>query len=928
MEDKQRNCGDVKKMKQDSQKIPLNLRCYVGGSSSSSSSGSNNQKHESHAVLVFDTETTKDEYQNLLFGTCGVWILGKLTDFYIFYADDLPEKDIKILDDFASKKNFKIYSRTKFVYQVFYPYVYKAFAKCIGFNLPFDLSRIAYDTGDAEGYDKFHNGFSLHLAKNWDYPSIRIKSINSKASFIEFANPKNTKKGVESYRGYFLDLKTFTYALTDKSYNLANALKDFGCVRRKTEAGEHGVVRPEYLEYNINDTLATHELYEKALERYEKYGLEKEPNHLYSAASIGKAYLEKIGIKPFFVNNYDEFPQELIGSTMMTYYGGRTEVRIRKQPRRASYIDFTSMYPSVFTLLGMYDFLIAEKIGFESTKDKTQKLLENITINNIQDKEFWGKLTTICKIAPNNDILPARSVYDPENVTTNIGINHVKSLDGTSVWYTLPDLIASKILSGKTPVIENAITFYPEGVQNEIKPIEILKGINLDAGDNLIKKLIEERIKIKSGIKEKRKKNPEDSSIKDDDQNQQILKIIANATSYGIFIQVTPGKTEKQEVTVYGLDKFRTTTEKMEITGEYFNPVMSVFLTASSRLILAAAEALVLQNKGEVMYFDTDSIFVSPSHVQIIQDFFRPLNPYDTKTEMFKVEEYEGKEMHDVWFYGISSKRYVLYDYDEKNEKFTIYKNSSHGLGHLEDMIDQKKWWEDILARHYHPEREKQILERYRYDYAVSQISVSTAEMMRRFDKFNKGKEFRDEIKPFNFVTVGAGFKRDPETDEPIIPMLPFVEREKRREVPYMPFTDYKSRKEYPNAEYPDTRKFWKPLGKVFLDYTKRKESKMKGDVGKLERRYLAINKYSIQYIGKETNELEISEIIGVSDEYTANYSYFNDIILAIKTSDAHKVGLYPSTLQELKKAIKENQSRNLQDKTKKKLIEYARRYL
>lgn len=76
---------------------------------------------------------------------------------------------------------------------------------------------------------------------------------------------------------------------------------------------------------------------------------------------------------------------------------------------------------------------------------------------------------------------------------------------------------------------------------------------------------------------------------------------------------------------------------------------------------------------------------------------------------------------------------------------------------------------------------------------------------MRRFEKFNKGKEFRDEIKPFNFVTVGAGFKRDPETNEPIIPMLPFVEREKRR-VPYMQFTDYKSRTEYPNEEYPDTR--------------------------------------------------------------------------------------------------------------------------
>ena len=91
----------------------------------------------------------------------------------------------------------------------------------------------------------------------------------------------------------------------------------------------------------------------------------------------------------------------------------------------------------------------------------------------------------------------------------------------------------------------------------------------------------------------------------------------ANAASYGIFIQInsTP-ETKEKDVIVYGLDKFNTESERTEEPAEYFNPIMSVFLTACSRLILSTAETLVKQNNGQVFYFDTDSIFLTPEHVE------------------------------------------------------------------------------------------------------------------------------------------------------------------------------------------------------------------------------------------------------------------------------------------------------------------------
>jgi len=103
---------------------------------------------------------------------------------------------------------------------------------------------------------------------------------------------KKRDKKFKAYRGYFVDLKTFTFALTDKSQTLDSACKDFN-VSRKTHTEEHGNITMEYIEYNPNNVKITAALYESALQRYKMFNLKEEPNKLYSPASIGKAYLKK-----------------------------------------------------------------------------------------------------------------------------------------------------------------------------------------------------------------------------------------------------------------------------------------------------------------------------------------------------------------------------------------------------------------------------------------------------------------------------------------------------------------------------------------------------------------------------------------------------------------------------------------------------------
>lgn len=79
---------------------------------------------------------------------------------------------------------------------------------------------------------------------------------------------------------------------------------------------------------------------------------------------------------------------------------------------------------------------------------------------------------------------------------------------------------------------------------------------------------------------------------------------------------------------------------------------------------------------GRHAYMDADSIFVPPEPAPEIIEYFQPLNPYSLDIPLLK------EEKKDAWFFGFSSKRYVLYD-DKGEIRLRDYK--LHGLGHLTD---------------------------------------------------------------------------------------------------------------------------------------------------------------------------------------------------------------------------------------------------
>lgn len=458
--------------------IEMAVRCYPEPESRNPHKGGGDDGYGDlpSRVLVFDTETTIDRHQNLTFGSFRVYEQGRLLHDGIFYGDTVNSSDIVTLTNYDKVHDIPVMTVREFVDKVFLPEVHGLHTLCIGFNLPFDISRLAISSGDARGSNK--GGFSFKLTDNKQYPRIIIKHLDSKRAFIKFANGLSDRRGnarhkrghPNTFRGHFLDLRTLAFVLTNDSHSLASACKLFKAEFGKTHIEEHGKITPEYIEYNLNDVHVTYSLFLKLKDEYERYHLDKLPTKLYSPASIGKAYFQRMGIKPFMDKNTD-FPKEILGYLLATYYGGRSEVKVRKTPMLVNLIDFLSMYPTMCIIQNLWQFVICDHIDHFGDTENVRKFLETANLDTLSHPEAWRELQVIVQIVPDGDILPTRSKYG-DKLTYNIGVNYLTG--DTPVWYTLADILASKLLTGKTPNIQKAIRFVPRGIQEGLQSIKIV----------------------------------------------------------------------------------------------------------------------------------------------------------------------------------------------------------------------------------------------------------------------------------------------------------------------------------------------------------------------------------------------------------------------------------------------------------------------
>lgn len=263
--------------------------------------------------IIFDTETTVDAVQKLRFGFAQVRFAGTLKHEVIFVADDLPDTDLAVILDYAAMHELEVVSVEVFRREIILDIGYLANGSIIGFNLPFDIARIAISAGVARG--SMYGGFTFALTKWKSDPNIRVKHLNPTAALIDFAAPGKQKQGrgmrnrnerVEHNRGSFIDVKTIAAALLTGRYSLDALAKRLKTSTQKYSTEEHGgPVTPDYLDYGRVDVQTTWECYEALAKIYSDFGLSTPLKRILSEASLGKALLREMNIRPLLRRDHD-----------------------------------------------------------------------------------------------------------------------------------------------------------------------------------------------------------------------------------------------------------------------------------------------------------------------------------------------------------------------------------------------------------------------------------------------------------------------------------------------------------------------------------------------------------------------------------------------------------------------------------------------
>jgi hypothetical protein len=760
------------------------------------------------AVLVFDTETTVDPAQALTFGCWRYYrpdpVLGlPCVEEGLVYADELPDIDpagFAVLQWVAatagsaarSQNPLRLLSRAEWVTKVFYPAAWEGRATVVGFNLPFDLSRIAINA--AEGRRGNRRGFSFTLAEGNQakgyrerrhVPRVQVKHVNAHAAFIRFGSAMQQTAATKGWQGEFVDLRTLTYAMTGQGHGLESGCRVFG-LPGKADPGEHGRITPNYVAYCRTDVERTAQLYQRCIAELDALNLPITPARAFSPASLSKAVLDTFGVTPH-TTRADPLPPEMLGRFMSAFYGGRAECRIRRTEVPVSLVDFTSMYPTLFALMRLWDYCIGERLDTEDATESVRNLLASMSLEAVFDPTLWPQLVGIALVEPDGDILPVRARYNHRKTGWNIGVNYFTS--STPLWYAIPDLVASTLLTGKPPKILNAVRLIAYGQLDTLRPWTMPGGRTLDPRmEAPWSAMIEHRQTVR---------HDPTFPAEERDRIQRFLKSTANAGGYGIHVECNRHdlpKGERAPVTVYSYEPqpFTSRVTAPEDPGRFLFPPLAAVITAGARLMLAMLEHCVTDLGGAWAFADTDSMAIvateqgglipcpgGPHHddqereciralshewVADIRDRFAALNPYDIAAVPGSILKHEL----DACCYAVAAKRYALYRYDDDHGMPRLvpdreHEPCSHGLGHLLNPTDPesedrhwiRQFWEHDLAQLLAGEQPS--ARTWLDQPALGRIAITSPATWQQLAHYNRGKPYRDQIKPFGFLLHAPG---------------------------------------------------------------------------------------------------------------------------------------------------------------------------
>jgi hypothetical protein len=151
-------------------------------------------------TLVFDTETAIDAAQRLRIGAYQFRKGDELEEAGLFYDPaTVSPAELNLLQRFCGESGHKLRTVAEFVDEVLFARAYDLRASIVGFNLPFDLSRLAIKHGSARG-KVMRGGFTFKLSRLWWRPAVQVRHLNARASLIQFTHPTKPRDALGQWK--------------------------------------------------------------------------------------------------------------------------------------------------------------------------------------------------------------------------------------------------------------------------------------------------------------------------------------------------------------------------------------------------------------------------------------------------------------------------------------------------------------------------------------------------------------------------------------------------------------------------------------------------------------------------------------------------------------------------------------------------------
>jgi hypothetical protein len=676
--------------------------------------------------IVFDTETTLSIDQELRVLAYQVRQGDEVVEAgFAYNPRRLDAPDLVELERHARDAGLVVMPVRRFITDVFVNVFVDLRGLLIGFNLPWDISRIAAGHGRvAVGRGpggRIDRSMIGGVSFSFDGTDVRVqvKRTHARGAFIRLAlgtgsspEKRNRLDGgdLEDHRGYVVDVSTIAGAMLGRKLSLAQVADTLGTEHRKLDVDLGGPIGPELLRYAMNDVWVTWDAFQDLRGRFEALALPQTPLwRVHSEASIGKAHLREMGLVPWR-KAQPEVPGHLLAAILESYYGGRVECGIRSVLVPGVLLDFTAQYPTVSTLMGMWRYHIAR--GIEATEEPPEqivRMLHDVSVDRVLEPGFWRGLEALLLIDPQGSSLPTRAhVGVPRSRAARRGRTDPKArhlslprrADHVAQWWTLADAVASVLRTGRVPRVVRVLRFRPLEPQGGLRPVQLagLASAVVDPlRDDVIRRMVEQRKSIDRDATKAALRG--DARLASELRGRALaIKKSANSIAYGVPIEENVTVMAKtSSVTVHrpnGTTFQAQGIHRTEEPGEWFHPFVATVVVAGGRLLLAMAERLIRDAGGTFAYADTDGLFavstqqggriplhgaarrraivpihaLSTDEVDAIAERFGTLNPYDRSiipgSILGRVDvgvDLETGEKQELFAYSVAGKRYALF---------------------------------------------------------------------------------------------------------------------------------------------------------------------------------------------------------------------------------------------------------------------------